>query len=660
MARFAISLKAISVAGFFVIIAGCTSQFAAPDSTSSTSESFAQTFEKQLVDAGMSADNAAFVASESGSTASLSLQGVLQKGGILLFSAEDLQTVSAEALKTALVAVASNSHFANVEAKQNALEQISKAHFGTIEQRLQSEDSLQDIIETCAEEMGDAISQVGLADADLKEGLKKIGIGMMSALDQSSLAVSDFSGITNSFTKGTISGLLNNPYIASSAADFMAAINEGALQEIGNFTNASLAEDNKGQIIRELIQGVKDGLADRTDMSESDRSGLISSVCDDAQVAVNTVAPTLNTHVYDAISIVTNEPPMPLNGFPVGAVGSVSCTGYLYFEADTSEGSVGSTQMQSIAQCASYCNSIANNNDSAAVTCVAGGQTYKSYSYPRTTVYADPNAPTVCVARITTSSGQLDYAPAVVVNETACRTFCDSVQDPTGTKKCLLGAGSSQTVLHDYSANSYTPPTPSSTVSAPQCNQTYDLSVPAGVSPGACGGPGLVQESGTSSISGAKLHSIDIYETASDLHGLLILSQDPLLVQSYRTVGETEIAISSGSEPVYLALKAYEPTKFKITGEVSRVQGVFVTGYHCHSVEGVDSSKVMINTYGQSSTNALSALKVAMMSYSSTYGTPKLFAQKSLELIPSLAGVALGSAQGSYSSACHDKIFTIP
>lgn len=67
-----------------------------------------------------------------------------------------------------------------------------------------------------------------------------------------------------------------------------------------------------------------------------------------------------------------------------------------------------------------------------------------------------------------------------------------------------------------------------------------------------------------------------------------------------RHIVEMPIIIPSGTKPVELYLKAYEPTSWKLTGAVERVTAVRAFGYHCQMVTGAPANaEIHVSSYEQ-------------------------------------------------------------
>ena len=67
-----------------------------------------------------------------------------------------------------------------------------------------------------------------------------------------------------------------------------------------------------------------------------------------------------------------------------------------------------------------------------------------------------------------------------------------------------------------------------------------------------------------------------------------------------RHIVEMPVRIPSGTKPIDLYLKAYEPTSWKLVGATERVEAVHMFGYHCQMVTGHSpNTKINVSSYEQ-------------------------------------------------------------
>ncbi len=74
-----------------------------------------------------------------------------------------------------------------------------------------------------------------------------------------------------------------------------------------------------------------------------------------------------------------------------------------------------------------------------------------------------------------------------------------------------------------------------------------------------------------------------------------------LVPSSHRFLATQKISLAPGlaAASVDLVLSSYEPVIWQMIGNTAAVRSVHVDGYHCAKVEGVDASRVRIQTYEQ-------------------------------------------------------------
>lgn len=302
-------------------------------------------------------------------------------------------------------------------------------------------------------------------------------------------------------------------------------------------------------------------------------------------------------------------------------------------------------QVLSRNQCLSYCDAIANNNPTSSFACKGAGVVLKDYVGPRTQLIS-PEEALACVARVTQAVGTFDYKAPKASTDEQCRSFCSGVNVSGATRKQCL---SYDTVLTDSAAAS-------SVAQIGLCSKVYNPTVPAGTSVNnSCSGvirPPVLTPVATGSPS---LVTIEQYETAGYLHGWTTVNG---VAKTFRSVGEVTIQIAPGVGPIYLAFKSYEPTNIVITGDVSRVVKMYVVGYECQSVVGLDPAKVFINSYSQNGFAGLAALRIATSSYSQ----PLSFANNVKSHVPEVSQLPVAAAFGAYSSTCQPtpKTYFVP
>lgn len=149
-------------------------------------------------------------------------------------------------------------------------------------------------------------------------------------------------------------------------------------------------------------------------------------------------------------------------------------------------------------------------------------------------------------------------------------------------------------------APSFTPscnyPEFSGTATGSECHPTssYDLS---GLS--------------STSVSEGSSYQFIMYNASNSTHG----------ASGERYITYQNVAIAPGHAPnsVDLVLYSYEPVRWQIIGDTNAVRSVFVKGYHCAIVTGVDSSKVSINTYEQGANGLVLPLSINLVSTVNTY-----------------------------------------
>lgn len=430
-----------------------SSLFAVPSSGSSQ---FVQSYQSKLVDAGLDADDAAFIAkraSKNLAAISMKTTGLASKST----ADDDWAAIGEESIKASLAAIGSGAHFPSVAEKKQALSAVTVAHFKTLVDRVDSRD-LAGVLGRVSEVAATEIDETGLTGLDLQHALQDRAEVFVMALVSSTIGTDYHSNVVKTFTSGAIRGLANNPTLASQSSSLGSAMTSGAMQVLG-YVDGQLTDYERGLMVREILQGVMDGLEAVPALDTTTRAAFFSDVANAAQSKLVDVAPTLAVNVADVVEIVQNkmpevtlEPtptpaptpvptatpvptptpqPTPPSGTAVSST-ALNCMAHI--------GSGGTAKptwnVTSLNQCESYCDGIANNYSSSNVSCRTSGNTIKDYPAPRTALYADPTKPISCVARVTTTNGATDYKPADVVDRTACLSYCDTVIPYGGVKVC--------------------------------------------------------------------------------------------------------------------------------------------------------------------------------------------------------------------------------
>lgn len=419
------------------------------------SAAFVQSYQSKLTAAGLSSADAHYIAQKT--TKSLAAIDAKTSSFASKTAAQsDWGTIAEEAMKASLGAISSVDYFPSVADKREALNAVTVAHFKTVVEQVEAKD-LVAIVGRVSEISSTEIDKTGLAGADLESAMGEQAQLFMATLIGSTVSPDFHSNIIKTFTSSSVRGLANNPALASSIASLSSAVASGALQVMGEI-DGQLTDYEKGLIVRELLQGVIDGIKDVPAMDDSARAIFFSGVADSARAILVEVAPSLVTSVSDAVTeiaidmpgvelsptptpsptpIPTATPvptptpaPTPAIATPVGA--SLNCMVQI--------GSGGTAKpgwtISSLNQCEAYCDVIANNNSTSVITCRSNGTIIKEYPAPRSPVYTNPSEPIACHTRVTTTSGAVDYKPPGVVNQAACLSYCDTVIPYGGVKVC--------------------------------------------------------------------------------------------------------------------------------------------------------------------------------------------------------------------------------
>jgi len=262
----------------------------------SADDAYTAAFYSNLVSAGMSASDAAFVSGYTGSGASAFVSNLLS----VKASSADTVDKAKNSSSAALGKVANNDHFPNASAKQDAVEIISKAQFETLAGFVDEVDlisALDDVANTLASEIEDT----GLTSSDLQTAVGRQGKGIAKGLIESSVDSSKHGDLMNSFSKGAVEGLLNNPNLASSGVNLIDALTQGLLGEVGNENGGKLSGDGKGLIIREILKGIKDQIDANPNLSDEDKTDYVSEIYDKAGSTIKDSDSSIVDKVQDGL-----------------------------------------------------------------------------------------------------------------------------------------------------------------------------------------------------------------------------------------------------------------------------------------------------------------------------------------------------------------------
>ncbi|MEK7358556.1 MAG: hypothetical protein AAB250_19075, partial [Bdellovibrionota bacterium] len=272
------------------ILTACTQGFAPPDAlfagTPTATSSFLKSFESGLVSAGLSADDASFIASKSSARVGT---GTTKAG--LSSKNEDWGSIGEASMKHALGAISSYSHFPTVADKAAALDAVTTAHFNALSTRV-SISELASVIGRVAEVQATEIDETGLSGSDLEAAVKSQATAFMTALIASGVSSEFHSNVIKTFMSGSVRGIGSNPTLAGATSALISAITNGTLEAVGG-DHEVLTDDAKGLLVRELLQGVMDGLDHLPNLNTTDRAGLFSDAAGSAQATLVNFAPTL-------------------------------------------------------------------------------------------------------------------------------------------------------------------------------------------------------------------------------------------------------------------------------------------------------------------------------------------------------------------------------
>lgn len=95
-------------------------------------------------------------------------------------------------------------------------------------------------------------------------------------------------------------------------------------------------------------------------------------------------------------------------------------------------------------------------------------------------------------------------------------------------------------------------------------------------------------------VKGTELYVFSMYNSTNKSHGW-VPKADGFKLDRYLT--NMSVVIPAGKNKVVLVLSSYEPTHWKISGDVSRVAKVLLYGYHCQQASGVNLDLVSSKTY---------------------------------------------------------------
>ncbi len=141
-------------------------------------------------------------------------------------------------------------------------------------------------------------------------------------------------------------------------------------------------------------------------------------------------------------------------------------------------------------------------------------------------------------------------------------------------------------------------------------------------------------------IKGTELYVFSMYNSTNKSHGW-VPKADGYKLDRYLT--NMAVVIPPGKNKVVLVLSSYEPTHWKISGDVSRVAKVLLYGYHCQQASGVNSALVSSNTYEQN----------GQFEYIDNVESGKILANKLKERL----SATLVKTQYVYSGTCVDRTF---
>jgi hypothetical protein len=242
-----------------------------------TDDAYTSAFYSNLISAGMSASDAAYVSGYTGNAASAFVSNLLAVDA----ASSDTIDKAKNSSSAALGKVSDNDHFPNASSKQDAVELISQAQFETLAE-LVDEADLPSAVDEVAGTLASEIESTGLTSSDLQEALERQGKGIAKGLIESSVDSSKHGDVMNSFSKGAVEGLLNNPNLSSSGVDLIGALTQGLLGEVGNENGGKLTDEGKGLIIREILKGIKDQIDADNNLSDDDKTDYVSEIYDNA------------------------------------------------------------------------------------------------------------------------------------------------------------------------------------------------------------------------------------------------------------------------------------------------------------------------------------------------------------------------------------------
>lgn len=293
----------LSIASIIFVTTSCTKKLLDEDA-SLTVDSYTAGFYANLVSAGMSASDAAFVSGcsecSSGATLSANLSANVKFESVKALSAAELQNKAKASVNAAMTAVSDDSYFADAASKQAAIKQISQAQLVTLAALSEDADLSDNIYEVSASLASDT-EYSGLTGSDLQSALEEQGKGVAKGVieDVDSAKHSD---VTNSFSKGAVDGLFNNPNLASSGVDLIASLTQGLLNEVGSESGGVLTGAGKGLIIKEILGGVKTQINGRSDLTDDNKEGYVNGIWDKGSSVINDIGDsTIGSAIKDGL-----------------------------------------------------------------------------------------------------------------------------------------------------------------------------------------------------------------------------------------------------------------------------------------------------------------------------------------------------------------------
>jgi hypothetical protein len=289
-------LFSLAIFGFF---ASCTKVQIGDAPSSAIEDSYAASFYGNLISAGMSASDAALVSGYSGSSSSgLSSNLLSFNAGA---QASDTAGKAKDSVSHAMAAVANNDYFTNASEKKVAVEIIAQAQFETIAE-LADEADISAIINEVAATLSSDLSETGLSGADLEGAIEGQGKGFAKGLLGSDVASSIHDDIIGEFSEGAVDGLLANPNLASSGVDLISALSQGLITEVGSGTGSSLTAESKGQIISEILNGIKNQINLTPALSDSDKESYVAEIWDSSNSSIGSINdPALVSNVESGV-----------------------------------------------------------------------------------------------------------------------------------------------------------------------------------------------------------------------------------------------------------------------------------------------------------------------------------------------------------------------